>query len=93
MNKNIVDARDQLCPKPIIMTKTAINNAAPDDEIDVLINKEESKNNTVKFLKDNNVPVEWEESEGVFTLHIKKANTDIKTNVNENVCPNSGLKK
>ena len=93
MNKTIVDARGQACPKPIIMTKTALNNAAHGDELDILIDREESKNNTIKFLEDNGVHVELEEAEGIFTLHIKKTDKNIKTNVNENVCPNSGLKK
>ncbi|MCK5862699.1 MAG: sulfurtransferase TusA family protein [Candidatus Hydrogenedentes bacterium] len=87
MSTHHVDARGCLCPKPIIMTKAALDSASPSDTLTVLIDKEESKTNTVTFLEDNNIPVTWEHAEGVFTLQVHKPDHEITANVSETSCP------
>ena len=87
MSNNVVDARGHLCPKPIIMTKSALDNTLPGEIFTVLIDREESKNNTVTFLKDNNIPVTWEHSAGVFSLQVQTPAHDITTHVAEKSCP------
>ena len=87
MSTHHVDARGCLCPKPIIMTKAALDAASLGDTLIVLIDKEESKTNTVTFLKDNNIPVTWELSEGVFTLQVHKPDHEITATVSEESCP------
>ena len=87
MSKHTVDARGCLCPKPIIMTKAALDAASSGDTLIVLIDKEESKTNTVTFLKDNNIPVTWEISEGVFTLQVHKPDHEVTATVSEESCP------
>ena len=87
MNTTIVDAQNHPCPKPIIMTKKAVDNAQPGDKIEILINRETAKNNTLRFLKDNNIPATWEQNNDIFTLYITKPEQDVTTNeVSSNAC-------
>lgn len=50
-----VDARGIPCPKPLILTKTAITNAAINEEIEVLIDDEVAFHNITDFLKNNGI--------------------------------------
>jgi TusA-related sulfurtransferase len=87
MKTTIIDAQNHPCPKPIIMTKQAVDNAEPGTKINVLINRESAKNNTLRFLQDNNIPVTWEQNDDIFTLHITKPEQAANTEeVPENAC-------
>lgn len=94
MTKTIVDAQNHSCPLPIIMTKKAVDTAKPNSEITVLINSETSKNNTVKFLEGNNIPVSCQQDGELFTLTIiKPAEEKTTTDVPENACSLAGCDK
>jgi selenium metabolism protein YedF len=47
----IVDARGELCPKPLIMAKQAISQLEPGEQIEILSDNETSYNNLMTFLK------------------------------------------
>ena len=87
MNITTVDARDFPCPKPIIMTKQAVDSANPGEQIQVLINRESAKNNTLRFLQDNNIPAEWKQDGEIFTIHITKPHDiTVTENVDDSSC-------
>jgi selenium metabolism protein YedF len=48
-----VDAKGELCPKPLIMTKKALGEIAESETLEVLIDNEISMKNVTRFLSDN----------------------------------------
>ena len=48
-----VDAKGELCPKPLIMTKKALGEIDDNETLEVLIDNETSMNNVKRFLADN----------------------------------------
>ena len=50
-----IDARGVPCPKPLILTKTALTNAALNEEIEVLIDDDVAFHNITDFLKNNGI--------------------------------------
>lgn len=50
-----IDAKGIPCPKPLILTKTALMNASIDEEIEVLIDDEIAFHNITDFLKNNGI--------------------------------------
>jgi selenium metabolism protein YedF len=72
MEQKIVDARGMVCPKPLIMTKTALMELAPGQSMTVLIDNETSKQNVEHFLHDNGAASATTEKNGVYTLTVTK---------------------
>jgi|WetSurMetagenome_2_1015567.scaffolds.fasta_scaffold161008_2 selenium metabolism protein YedF len=77
MNETIVDARGFTCPKPLIMTKTALTKLEINQKMIVIIDNETSKQNVERFLKDNGATSSCTESAGVFTLSVLKNRADL----------------
>ncbi|MDY0255531.1 MAG: sulfurtransferase TusA family protein, partial [Tenuifilaceae bacterium] len=48
-----VDAKGELCPKPLIMTKKALGEMGDNETLEVLIDNETSMKNVTRFLTDN----------------------------------------
>lgn len=72
-----IDAKGISCPKPLILTKTALTNANIGDEIEVLIDDEVAFHNITDFLKNNGITYT---NEGM-NFKIKK-NKDLSSNEN-----------
>jgi selenium metabolism protein YedF len=72
MENKIVDARGMVCPKPLIMTKTALMELAPGQSMTVLIDNETSKQNVERFLQDNGAASATTEKNGAYTLTVTK---------------------
>jgi selenium metabolism protein YedF len=53
MSEVVVDARGQLCPKPLILSKQALKDNIVGTQIVVLIDNETSCQNVARFLRDN----------------------------------------
>lgn len=53
MSEVIVDARGQLCPKPLILTRQALNENIVGTQFIVLVDNETSCQNVERFLRDN----------------------------------------
>lgn len=53
MSEIIVDARGQLCPKPLILTKQALNENLVGTQVVVLVDNETSCQNVERFVRDN----------------------------------------
>jgi selenium metabolism protein YedF len=54
MNK-VYDARGQLCPKPLMMAKKAINESVMGESFYLIVNDELSKENVENYFKENQV--------------------------------------
>lgn len=67
-----VDARGQLCPKPLILTKKALLEIRTSETMEILIDNETSRSNVERFLKDNGMSVECSEENGVFRLSVTR---------------------
>ncbi|MCK5529399.1 MAG: sulfurtransferase TusA family protein [Kiritimatiellae bacterium] len=94
MKKTIIDAQNHPCPKPIMMTKQAVDAAEPETEIIVLLNRESAKNNTITFLEGNNIPVSYKQDGELFTLSIIKPKENRSTtDVPDNACSIAGCDK
>lgn len=66
----IIDAKGLECPKPVILTKKAID-ATTDDIVTTLVDNEVAVKNLEKLAKSNGLEVEIEESNGEYKVHIK----------------------
>lgn len=86
MEEMIVDARGQLCPKPLILTKQALKNRLENQLIRVLIDNETSKDNVLRFLSDNNVKASLINDNGVFTILISESPSELSHPRAESYC-------
>ena len=68
MDEYLVDARGEVCPKPLILTKRALKECQVGQPIRILIDNETSKNNVMRFLSDNGIQAETTEKEGMFSV-------------------------
>ncbi|MBN1854579.1 MAG: sulfurtransferase-like selenium metabolism protein YedF [Pirellulales bacterium] len=84
MREPIIDARGQLCPKPLILTRDALRKLAVDQPMTVLIDNQTSKENACRFLKDQGAEFTCTEDNGVFTIRVVKraqASSSMETDV------------
>jgi selenium metabolism protein YedF len=72
MEKKIIDAKGLPCPKPVILTKEALENISVGDELSIIMDSETSKENVVRFLRAKNASVGISESNGIYTVIAKK---------------------
>ncbi|HBC80172.1 MAG TPA: sulfurtransferase-like selenium metabolism protein YedF [Bacteroidales bacterium] len=80
----IFDTSGQQCPAPLIATKRALRESATGESVKVITDNQNSFNNISRFLKDNNAEFTSEESNGVWTLTIRKV-----TSANANADPSA----
>jgi len=83
MSQVIVDARGELCPKPLIMAKKAINDEKIVNEFILLIDNETSKENVERFLKDNKVVFQTTKKDECFSIYILKSGEKLSGKVDE----------
>jgi selenium metabolism protein YedF len=67
-----VDAKGQLCPTPLIMTKKALGAMALSETLEVIIDNETSVKNVTRFLEDNSFAVKAEIKDGIHHLFVNK---------------------
>jgi TusA-related sulfurtransferase len=72
MSDNIIDARGQACPKPLILTKKALRDANVPGEFVVLIDRENPKNNIERLLQDNGVIFRTEKDGDCYRISVIK---------------------
>jgi selenium metabolism protein YedF len=72
MSDVIVDARGQLCPKPLILTKQALKDSAVGAPLAVLVDNETSCQNVERFLRDNGMSPQVECVGAEFVLRFTK---------------------
>lgn len=67
-----VDARGELCPKPLIMTKKALGEMGDNETLEVLIDNETSMKNVTRFLTDNGFTPSVRSDGNVFHVLVNK---------------------
>ncbi len=82
MNK-IVDARGQVCPVPIIMTKKALKEIE-EGTIETLIDNEISKENLEKMAGEMGLSFKTTEENGTYSVKIKKENITLSEKNSKN---------
>jgi len=83
-----IDARGQLCPAPLILTKRALNEAAKDDSFILIIDNQVAFANVSRYLKDNKTAFSVVENNSVWTFTITKNNTTATESKVESYYPN-----
>ena len=74
-----IDCRNLECPKPVIMTKNALEGLNEGESLEIIVNALAPKENISRFLKNQNI--DYEEFENYFdNLKSKGFNTNEKTN-------------
>jgi selenium metabolism protein YedF len=71
-----IDCRGMQCPKPLILTKKALNALGAGQSVEILIDNETSLQNVERFLKDNGVEVAVLREGTLFTLTATKVLKD-----------------
>ncbi len=67
-----VDAKGKRCPLPLIMTKKALLEAGPGEDLLVLVDNETSMKNVRHFLEDHQMKVEVRQQGSVYELIVNK---------------------
>ena len=86
MENITVDARGELCPKPLIMTKKQLSQTGIDGTFIVLIDNETSKENVERFLTDNNLPFQTSREAGVYSILVTKTQANLSHPAAEDYC-------
>jgi selenium metabolism protein YedF len=87
-----VDARGQVCPKPIILTKKALTEVAVGESFTVLIDNETSKLNVEKFLADNHEKYSTTLDGKLVTISVTKQAKELIAPDAESYCSTSPAK-
>jgi len=87
MTKKIIDARGELCPRPLIKTKKAITELASDENFVILVDNSAACENVERFLSDNGFRVNLIQKENDFELHVSKSDQVINSVKGEEYCP------
>ena len=77
MSATTVDARGQVCPKPLILTKQALDESAIGTAITVLVDNETSCQNVERFLRDNDLQPQVSREGQLFTVLFTKRSPEL----------------
>ena len=86
MENITVDARGELCPKPLIMTKKQLSQTGVDETFVVLIDNETSKENVERFLTDNSLLFQTSREADVYSILVTKTRTKLSHPAAEDYC-------
>jgi TusA-related sulfurtransferase len=71
---SVVDCRDQICPKPILMIRKALADASLDHILEIIVNEDVSKQNVLKYCWNYGQPVLKSYANGPdFHIFVKKS--------------------
>jgi selenium metabolism protein YedF len=82
----LIDVRGKKCPMPLVETKKALKESAKDELIKVIMDSENSVKNVTRYLKDNNIQISEQQSEGVYELLFKKEGSKPVIEAAESYC-------
>lgn len=77
MENNIIDAKGLLCPKPLILTKKAINKRI--ENFIIIVDNSTAKDNIKRFLEDNNKNFRIKEEDNNFYIEVSNDNITINS--------------
>ena len=83
----IIDAKGQLCPKPLILAKKQLVASKENESFIILIDNETSKENVERFLSDNGIEFSIEVNGDVFSLTVTKNKSELIRPQAESYCP------
>lgn len=83
MRNKIIDARGQICPMPLILTKKALNDETIEETFSVFIDNETSKENIERFLKDNKINFNSKKTGEGFIINVDKTGKFANSNPEE----------
>jgi selenium metabolism protein YedF len=86
MSEIVVDARGQLCPKPLILTKQALNENIVGTQIVVLVDNETSCQNVERFIQDNGMTPHISADGSEFILRFTKHAPELAAPDAESYC-------
>jgi selenium metabolism protein YedF len=86
MGSITVDARGELCPKPLIMTKRQLKETTVNGQFVVLIDNETSKENVERFLSDNRIVFQTSREAGVYSIQVTKTEAELSHPAAEDYC-------
>lgn len=90
MSERTVDARGQLCPRPLILTKRALTEMQVGDTLCVLLDNDIARENVLRFLRDNGTAPTCAVEGGVFRLQASKTRADLAAPQAEAYCTPPG---
>ncbi len=88
MTMPTVDARGQLCPRPLILAKKALNDPATGPEFILFIDNATARENVERFLADNGVPFRTAQKGNEYHLTVSRSGKAV-TAPTEGYCPDS----
>ncbi|MGA1975050.1 MAG: sulfurtransferase TusA family protein [Conexivisphaerales archaeon] len=72
--QSVVDARNEPCPRPILMTKRAIEKAQLGEVVEIVVNDHTSKENVLKYCWNHGQEIISSREEGAdFHLVLRKS--------------------
>ncbi len=86
MGSIIVDAKGELCPKPLIMAKKQLKETAINGTFVILIDNETSKENVERFLGDNRILFQTSREAGVYSISVTKTEAELSHPAAEDYC-------
>ncbi len=85
MESKSVDARGELCPKPLIMTKKALKGFS--GELTVLLDNDTAYENVQRFLSDNGKSFSANKNNGEYMIRVNADGTPAENTRAEDYCP------
>ena len=83
-----VDTRGLTCPAPLIKTRQGLNEAAPDEDVQVLIDNPTSLSNVKRYLTDNRLNFTVREEGGLSTVTVSRGEkSELRANEAEYCTP------
>lgn len=87
MTKKIVDARGEICPRPLIMTKKTLTEIKAGEAFVVIVDNSAARENVERFLKDNAQTVSVEQKGNDYYLTVGKQGEELSHSKAEEYCP------
>jgi selenium metabolism protein YedF len=72
MSEHTVDARNMRCPQPLVMAKKALEGINAGERLRILINNETSRDNLLRFLRDNGMSPNLSAEGDDFAIEVEK---------------------
>ena len=84
-----IDVRGKKCPMPLVETKKALKETDTNEAIKVILDSENSVKNVMRYLEDNNIQVNKQQSGGTFELLFKRVGSEPVIEEAESYCTTS----
>jgi selenium metabolism protein YedF len=83
----IVDTKGQLCPKPLILTRKAIKEAAKGADIEVICGNDIAFKNVCSYLNDQKIEINTESDGNEFRIKFNTSADTVAPQITEEYCP------